>query len=191
AERGLSGALQFIEKPFDLAAFGAAVQALLGPWREQDGRGTLRALNAMDVLLAHCAADSSVIVELRSGTRAGEIHLAGGHVVHAATGRLKGEDALQEILSWSKPRLSETKLSGAARRSITNWQAIIVEALREGSAEVSEARPPKTEIVSARAGKTIVVVDDTEMLLIFVEDILATADPELRITTALSARDRK
>src|SRR5262249_7880744 len=35
----------------------------------------------------------------------------------------------------------------------------------------------------------IVVVDDTEMLLIFMEDILATADPELRITTALSASD--
>ena len=39
AERGSSGALQFVEKPFDLAAFGAAIQALLGPWREQDGPG--------------------------------------------------------------------------------------------------------------------------------------------------------
>src|SRR5262249_56655341 len=45
-----------------------------------------------------------------------------------------------------------------------------------------EARPPKT-------GKKIVVVDDTEMLLIFVEDTLATADPSLQITTALSATD--
>ena len=32
AERGTAGAIQFIEKPFDLAEFGAAVQALLGPW---------------------------------------------------------------------------------------------------------------------------------------------------------------
>src|SRR5207237_4897770 len=39
------------------------------------------------------------------------------------------------------------------------------------------------------AGKTVVVVDDTEMLLIFVEDILTTADPKLRITTALSASE--
>jgi DNA-binding NtrC family response regulator len=31
AERKSFGAFQFIEKPFDLAAFGAAVQALLGP----------------------------------------------------------------------------------------------------------------------------------------------------------------
>jgi DNA-binding response OmpR family regulator len=34
-----------------------------------------------------------------------------------------------------------------------------------------------------------VVIDDTEMLLIFVEDILATADPQLQITTALSASE--
>ena len=47
AERGSSGALQFVEKPFDLAAFGAAIQALLGPWREQDGRGSLGGLNAI------------------------------------------------------------------------------------------------------------------------------------------------
>ena len=36
AERRSFGALQFIEKPFELAAFGAAVQALLGPWRESE-----------------------------------------------------------------------------------------------------------------------------------------------------------
>ena len=33
-ERGPRGALQFLEKPFELVDFGAAVQALLGPWRE-------------------------------------------------------------------------------------------------------------------------------------------------------------
>ncbi len=188
-QRGSSGAVQFIEKPFDLAAFGAAVQALLGPWREQEGRGTLGALNAIDVLLAHCAANSGVIVELRSGNRIGEIHVAGGQVLHAATGRLKGEDALQEILNWSKPRLGETKLSGSTRRTITNWQAVVVEALSEAATEISEPRRVRPKTIPPTAGKTIVVVDDTEMLLIFVEDILATADPELRITTALSASD--
>ncbi|MEP6604357.1 MAG: response regulator, partial [Spartobacteria bacterium] len=33
-------------------------------------------------------------------------------------------------------------------------------------------------------GKKLVVIDDTEMLLIFVEDTLAIADKELQITTA-------
>ena len=189
AERGSSGALQFIEKPFELAAFGAAVQALLGPWRERDGRGTLGALNALDVLLAHCAANSRVNIELRSGTRTGEVQIAGGQVLHAAAGRLKGEDALQEILNWSKPRLGETKLSGSIPRTITNWRTIVVGALHGVRGEVSAAREPEPEMVSTKGGKTIVVVDDTEMLLIFVEDILTTADPELQITTALSGSE--
>ena len=30
------GALQFIKKPFEVADFGAAVQALLGPWKNAD-----------------------------------------------------------------------------------------------------------------------------------------------------------
>ena len=186
-ERGASGALQFVEKPFDLAAFGAAVQALLGPWREQEGRGTLSALNAIDVVLSHCAADSNVVVDLHSGTRTGEIHIAGGQVLHAATGKLKGEDALGEILSWSKPRVGEKKLSGSPRRSITNWAAIVVETLGEVAPETSEPRRAST--TPPRAGKRIVVIDDTEMLLIFVEDILATADPQLQITTASSASE--
>jgi len=189
AQRGASGALQFVEKPFDLAAFGAAVQALLGPWREQEGRGTLGTLDAIDVVLSHCAANSSVILDLRSGTRTGEIHIASGQVVHAVAGRLKGEDALREILNWSKPRLGEKKLSGSTPRTITNWQTVVAEALHEVAGEVSDAREPEPEMVSTKPGKTIVAIDDTEMLLIFVEDILTTADPELQITTALSATE--
>ncbi len=189
AERGSSGALQFVEKPFDLAAFGAAVQALLGPWREQDGRGTLGALSAIDVLLTHCAANSSVIVDLHSGSRTGEIYIAGGRVLHAATGKFQGEHALREMLNWSNPRLDEKKLPASPRRTITKWQAIVVEALRGSETEISEPRRVRPETVPPTAGKIIVVVDDTEMLLIFVQDILATADPELRITTALSASD--
>src|ERR1700736_4162066 len=189
AQRGASGALQFVEKPFDLAAFGAAVQALLGPWREQEGAGTLGTRDAIDMVLSHCAANSSVILDLRSGTRTGEIHIASGQVVHAVAGRLKGEDALREILNWSKPRVGEKKLSGSTPRTITNWQRVVAETLHEVAGEVSDAREPEPEMVSTKLGKTIVAIDDTEMLLIFVEDILTTADPELQITTALSATE--
>src|SRR5207245_810886 len=173
--------------PFELGAFGAAVHALLGPWLEQEGRGTLGALNAIDVLLAHCAANSRVNIELRSRTRTGEMQIAGGQVLHAATGRLKGEDALQEILNWSKLRLGETKLSGSIRRTITNWQVIVAETLRKTATEISQPRRVRLETTPPVAGKTIVVV--TEMLLIFVEDILTTANPELQITTALSGSE--
>jgi len=200
AERGQAGALQFIKKPFDLAAFGAAVQALLGPWHEKKGRGTLGDLRVLDLILAHCAAGSSVVVQIQSQKRTGEIQISAGQVVHAATGRLKGEDALAEILDWSKSRVSERNLSGSPHRTIPNWRKIVLESLRETGPQISEAKEeafePEFELATerkpepkkaAKTGKKIVVVDDTEMLLIFVEDTLTSAMPDLQITTALSA----
>ena len=59
AERGTAGAIQFIEKPFDLAEFGAAVQALLGPWGcrpRRRVRGTLRDLHLVDIVQLKCLA---------------------------------------------------------------------------------------------------------------------------------------
>src|SRR5262249_33858997 len=66
AARESSGALQFIEKPFELGAFGAAVQALLGHWREKKGRGLLGGLNVLDLLLAHCAAGANIVLQVQS-----------------------------------------------------------------------------------------------------------------------------
>jgi len=189
AERGLIGALQFVEKPFELATFGAAVQALLGPWPQSESRGTLRALGGLDVLLLHCAAGANVIIEARCRNRTGEIHIAAGQVTHSETGKLKGEDALAQILSWPKAQLGEKKLFGSPRRTIAaEWPAIVVEALQEFEPVLE---PPRPEPPSApvKTGKKVVVIDDTEMLLIFVEDVLATAQPDLQITTAQNASD--
>ena len=190
ADRGFSGGLQFVEKPFELASFGAAVQALLGPWRESEFRGTLRALSTVDALLLHCAAGANVILEVRSRSRTGEILISAGDVSHAESGKLKGEDALVEILGWPKVQLSETKLFGSKPRTIgANWPAIVVEILREDRAEIQEAPQRAPEIAEPKPGKKIVVIDDTEMLLIFVEDVLAIAEPDLQISTAQSGAD--
>jgi DNA-binding response OmpR family regulator len=187
-ERASFGALQFVEKPFDLAAFGAAVQALLGPWRESESRGTLRTLGVIDAVLLHCAAGASVILEVRSRSRTGEIHIAAGQVSHSETAKLKGEDALAGILSWARVAdLNERRLTGSLQRTIgPTWPAIIAEALIEARPEISEPRP-SPRAVPPKGGKKIVLVDDTEMLLIFVEDVLAAAEPEWQITTAPNA----
>ena len=190
AARGSFGALQFIEKPFELAAFGAAVQALLGQWRESQSRRMLRALGVIDAILLHCAAGANVILEVRSRSRTGEIHIAAGQVSHAESGKLKGNGALAEILSWSKVDLSEKRMAGSLRRTVTpNWPAIIAETLSEDRPGISEPRPTQPEPILPKSGKKIVVIDDTEMLLICVEDVLATAEPDWQITTAQSAAE--
>lgn len=186
----LSGGLQFVEKPFELASFGAAVQALLGPWRESEFRGTLRALSTIEVMLLHCAAGADVIVDVQSRSRTGEVHISAGQISHAETRRLKGEDALIEILDWSKAQLSERKLSGSRPRTIgPSWPTIIANLLEEDRSETPEPLQPEPKVAEPKAGKKIVVIDDTETLLIFVEDVLATAEPAVRITTAQSGAD--
>jgi len=191
-ERRLSGALQFIEKPFELPAFGAAVQALLGPWRENEStgrRGSLRGLSAIDLLLLHHAAEANVIVDLSAGPNfGGEIHIAAGEMSHAATATRTGLDALREILSWPEVRMSERKTAAALHRGVLRgWTSLVLEVLRSGQPAKAPAvapgvtPPPKPR---AKTGNKIVVVDDTEMLLVFVEDILTIADPELQIATA-------
>ena len=200
AERKLSGALQFIAKPFELPELGAAVQALLGPWRESEStgrRGNLGELNAIDLLLLHHAAEANVIVDLSAGPNfAGEIHIAGGQVSHAATANLTGLEALREILSWSGARVSERKgLVGHHREVLRGWITLVVELLPSPepvavapAVERESARPELAEREPTKR-KKVVIIDDTEMLLVFVEDALTLAAPELQITTAATSSD--
>lgn len=185
SERRSLAALQFIEKPYEVADFGAAVQALLGPWIAAEAarsRGTLRSLGLADLLELECAGGRSVILDVK-GTAgdSGVVHVSKGQIVHAETDELSGPEALTEMFNWPSPRIRETEKKTRAARTIQGpWTAVFLEAWRSGQ-PAEEAReetpPPKT-------GKKLVLIDDTEMLLIFVEDALTTADAELRITTA-------
>jgi DNA-binding response OmpR family regulator len=192
-ERASFGALQFIEKPFELADFGAAVQALLGPWRESESassRGTLGTLNLSDIVLVQCAAGANAIVEVESDQkRYGEIHVVEGQISHVETGELTGAEALEEIFTWSEPTWSEGKRNPSANRTIRGpWANVFLEVLRRtGAAQPVVTFPAKEQAQApstSAAAKKIVVIDDTEMLLIFVEDVLATEHPEWQITTA-------
>jgi DNA-binding response OmpR family regulator len=192
-ERRSFGALQFIEKPFELADFGAAVQALLGPWRESESassRGTLGTLNLSDIVLVQCAAGANAIVEVESDQqRYGEIHVVEGQISHAESGDLTGAEALEEIFTWPEPAWREGKRNPSANRTIRGpWANVFLEVLqRTGAAQPAVSFPAKDweqASPTSAAAKKIVVIDDTEMLLIFVEDVLATEHPEWQITTA-------
>jgi DNA-binding response OmpR family regulator len=188
AARGSFGALQFIEKPFELAVFGAAVQALLGPWQKEgnSARGTLGSLSTIDIVLLHVTAGASVVVQVRSRTRSGEIHFSRGEISQVTAGKLQGAEALWAILTAPEPHFSEAKPAAARRRGPSlDWRTTVLEILQE-TAPVPVELPP---VEPTPAGKKIVVVDDTEMLLIFVEDILSRADPTLQITTARDATE--
>ena len=194
-------AIHFVEKPFELAEFGAAVQALLGPWTNAisgDSRGTLRDLNVEDLVPLQCLNLASAVLHLRSADdRTGEIHFLDGQITHAVTGNFSGSGALLQMMRWANPRARETERVVDAPRTIPGaWQQVFLEALRQSRALPPEptgaaVSPPPLETPKApvKIGKKIVVIDDTEMLLIFVEDALATADPTLQIVTAFTGSE--
>lgn len=198
SERYGPNAIQFVEKPFELAEFGAAVQALLGPSSNGspgDARGTLRDLNVRDLIPLQCLNLATSVLQLRSADdQTGEVHFLDGQITHAATGDFSGRGALHQMMRWKKPRAREVERLIDAPRTIHGpWQNILLEAFRQTSA--LPLTPPEAlispEITGTpeallQSGKKIVVVDDTEMLLVFVEDALITAQPTLQIVTALT-----
>jgi CheY-like chemotaxis protein len=202
AERFGPNAIQFVEKPFELAQFGAAVQALLGPWTNVvsgDSRGTLRDLNVKDLVPLQCLNLASGILHLRSAEdRSGEIHFLDGQITHAMTGNFSGNGGLLQMMRWKNPRARQSERVVDAPRSIHGpWQPVFLEALRQTRALPPEPvavpiplpAPEAPQAPPLKTGKKIVVIDDTEMLLIFVEDALATSDPTLQIVTAFTGSE--
>jgi DNA-binding response OmpR family regulator len=173
------GALQFVRKPFELPEFGAAVQASLGPGRNG---GSLRSIGLADIIFLQAAGEGNVALQVETSKgQSGEVHMAAGQLVHANAGKLTDAEALEEMLSWPEPEITEKQSQGAAPRTLREpWTDLIFESLRKATVgqPLPSPAPPRAKI-----GKKIVVVDDTEMLLIFVEDTLTAADPELQITT--------
>ncbi len=196
-EIGAAGALQFIEKPFELADFGASVQALLGPWQAsaRRARGTLENLQLQDIAHLMCVSRATGVIEAVGRDRKkGEVHVREGQIVHAATSGLVGQEALQALLCWRGARLRERDLSPAGPQTITlPWRHVLLQGLRyakaataeEADEELPPAAPPAAKPAPApKEGRKVVVIDDTDMLRIFVEDLLSTLDPALQITTA-------
>ncbi len=201
SERPGPNAIRFIEKPFELSEFGAAVQALLGPWTHPssgDSRGTLRDLTARDLIPLQCLNLAASILHLRSDDeRRGEIHFLDGQITHATTGNFSGLGALHQMVRWKHVHAKESeRLIDAPRTIHGSWHPIFVDALQHITAVADEPAPPvappqleQKPQPPLKTGKKIVVIDDTEMLLIFVEDTLATADPSLQITTAFTGSE--
>jgi DNA-binding response OmpR family regulator len=195
AMRGLSGAIQYIEKPFELAEFGAAVQALLGPWTArgaETSRGSLHHLDLVDVTALACIAGATATIRIEStDQRSGEVQIVDGHFSHASAEEEVGVDALERICLWRGARFTEISSRTIFPRTIHGpWKVVLLEALRRMSV-ARLAEQPALEAVKAapRTGKKIMVIDDTEMLSIFVEDVLTIADSEWQIFTASSGNE--
>jgi DNA-binding response OmpR family regulator len=126
------GVLHFIQKPVQPTELIAQMRAALGA--EQAGQvneefnATLRNVTPMDILQFKCLAGDTTVIEFRSGSHAGTIHLHRGEVVHAQTGGVKGIKALTEIMSWKRGKVVELPVAANVERTINcSWQTLLMD----------------------------------------------------------------
>ena len=86
-----------------------------------------------------------------------------------------------------RPPFMDRGCTFSAKRSAK--QSLALEELPAPPASISSIEEAKPVPTRAKTGRKIVVIDDTEMLLIFVEDSLALADPNLQIVTAFTGEE--
>jgi CheY-like chemotaxis protein len=189
-ERVSSGAFRFIEKPFELAQFEAALAALLPERRGRTAPATSSALRHLEltdmVALLGVASATTVLNVATPAGRTGEIPFSGGQILHAAAVEKTGLPALEEMLRWRTPQFSESEIRADVARTIQQpWNSVLSTALR--AVRLTEPRPeptPQPPPPPSTPETTIVVIDDTDLLLDFVEDVLRTTLPSLGVTSA-------
>lgn len=130
------GVLHFIKKPIQPVQLLAQIRAALDA--EQVGHlngefnATLRNVTPMDILQFKCLAGDTTIIEFRSGTQSGMVHLYRGEIVHAQAGEVTGVKALNAIISWKRGKVTELSANPNAERTIDcPWQTLLMDAAQQ------------------------------------------------------------
>jgi CheY-like chemotaxis protein len=188
------GAIHFLEKPFPHRDFVDLAEALLrGPDKTvaDKFRGTLSDLHIADIVQLKCMSGATSALEF-TGPRGGKarVFFEKGQVRHATAPGKEGIAAFNEIVSWKGGTISEVSGAEPAPRTIDqDWQFLLMEAVQKSDeqAAVTDSRPVRSK---ASAKRKVLVIDDSLMLLSFVEEVLRDANYEVRtVSTAQAGLD--
>ena len=171
------GAIHFLEKPFPRADFMALVEALLAPGDKAGERfqGTLSDLHIADIIQLKCISGATSMLEFTGprGEKA-RVYFENGQVRHATAPGKEGLAAFNQIVDWKGGVISEVPVPHGTPHTIDlEWQVLLMEAVRT----IDESRSTEPQTVASPAppngsAKTILVIDDSAMLLSFVKEIL-------------------
>jgi len=171
------GAIHFLEKPFPRADFMVLVEALLAPGDKAGERfqGTLSDLHIADIIQLKCISGATSMLEFTGprGEKA-RVYFENGQVRHATAPGKEGLAAFNQIVDWKGGVISEVPVPHGTPHTIDlEWQVLLMEAVRT----IDESRSTEPETVASPAPpngspKTILVIDDSAMLLSFVKEIL-------------------
>ena len=185
------GAIHFLEKPFPHRDFVDLVQALLSPANAPEGekfQGTLSDLHLADIIQLKCMSGSSAALQFTGpqGEKA-RIYFESGQVRHATAPGKEGIPAFNEIVNWKGGQISEVSGAGSVPKTIDlDWQILLMDAVREID-ETRDAESTAAATTSTSDSRTVLVIDDSMMLLSFVKEILSEAN--YRVNTAPTAEE--
>ncbi len=186
------GAIHFLEKPFPRADFMVLVEALLAPAsgkKEDHFQGTLSDLHIADIIQLKCISGATSMLEFTGprGEKA-RVYFENGQVRHATAPGKEGREAFNQIVAWKGGKISEVPVPNDTPRTIMlDWQVLLMEAVRHID-EARETKPGEAAAVKPEdAAQTIVVIDDSLMLLSFVKEILE--EQRYHVVTAATARE--
>ena len=127
------GVLHFLEKPLKLPLLISHLRRALDTEQmagiNRDFRATLENVTPVDILQLKCLTNASTVVEFRSGEQVGRIRFQQGEMADAEAGKLRGVEAVFEIISWKHGQVIEHPSLGSLERTIEcPWQSLLMEA---------------------------------------------------------------
>jgi DNA-binding response OmpR family regulator len=174
------GAIHFLEKPFPRADFVDLVQALLQPSSKPESQkfqGTLSDLHIADIIQLKCMSGATTALEFTGprGEKA-RVFFENGQVRHATAPDKVGISAFNEIVDWRGGMISEVSgVTDIPRTIELDWQILLMEAVRSLDETRATPSPARSGAGKGSAGK-VLVIDDSAMLLNFVEEILSESN---------------
>jgi DNA-binding response OmpR family regulator len=182
------GAIHFLEKPFPHSDFVDLVHVLLRPDIEGEKfQGTLSDLHLSDIIQLKCMSGATSALEITgpAGEKA-RVYFDNGQVCHAVSPGCEGYKAFNEIVSWKSGKISEVARAKTSPRTIdVDWQFLLMEAVRR--VDETNARRERRKMVRPSKRHKVLVIDDSLMMLSFMEKILSEANYD--VVTAATAQE--
>lgn len=93
--------------------------------------GNLQELALTEIIQLNCHSADEVWVSLSNGPDEGGIYFANGQIVHAFAGATTGEEAVYQLLRWSKGPFRIEKGVKSPQQTVTiPWDSLLMEGLR-------------------------------------------------------------
>ena len=182
------GAIHFLEKPFPRSDFMTLAEALLAPGEKKQSerlQGTLSDLHIADIIQLKCISGATSMLEFTGprGEKA-RVYFENGQVRHAIAPGKEGLPAFNQIVDWQGGVISEVPVPHGTPHTINlEWQVLLMEAVRSiDESRSSESSASAYPAPTNGSVKTVLVIDDSAMLLSFVKEILDEHD--YRVLTA-------